>query len=124
MSSTSKIRRWFCCTSSPFDETETANEDIHFRQSVKGGPTPTPAGKAPEHELTEEKTKSAGLEEDNRKIKARADGLAETNRKLEDELRQAKELLAKKDASLQRLEKAVSETQTKVGRVESGIDFQ
>ena len=123
-SSKARRRTTFLCIPIPFRKRKAANDDIRLDQSVKVGPTPTPAGKAPDHELTEEKTKSVRLEEENRRIKARADELAEANRKLEDELRQAKELLANKDASLQRLEKAISGMQTKVGRIESRIDFQ
>ena len=104
MVSVSKIREWFRYISSPSGETEAANEDI------QPGWTPTPA---------------------NRRIEAKADELAEANRKFKDELQQANELLeaqkkdlADKDVSLQQLEMAMGEIQTKVGRVENGMDFR
>lgn len=121
------VRRWFCL-SSPSDETEAVNEDIRLDQRVKGGPAPTLAVGATEHELTEEKNKSARLEEENRRLKARADEFAEEKRKMEDNLRQTRELLqtrekdlADKEAKIKQLEKTM---RAKVRRVESEMNFQ
>jgi len=127
MPSVSRIMRGWFCLSSP----EAANEDIRLDQRVKGGPTPTSTVGATEHELTEEKTRSARLEEENRRIKAGTDGFAEEKRKLEDDLRQANDLLktrgkdlADREARIQKLEKAMSEMRAKVRRVESEKNFQ
>ena len=72
-------------------------------EDIQPGRTPTPA---------------------NRRIETKADELSEANRKLEDELQQANELLKAQKKGLQRLEMVMGEIQTKVGRVENGMDFR